>query len=939
MKSIFAYFTHKKQIKYLFVCITLIAICSLGIYANVFASVIDDSNPPILQSFTSSPSTGSFGTGIVINIYANFDEDLDLSSTMSVTLDTGGTVTLDTTNSNGCSVSSTQLCGAYTVSSGENSSDLTINTIDGGSVTDMDSTPNTNGSYSVPGGNNLGDTSSVVVDTVIPSLSSATINGAVLTLSFSKNIYNASLPEPSDFVVSVNGSPVSVSFIVVSSASLLLNFANPVSFNDTVILNYAPSTYPIKDLSGNLTDSIVNQTVDNDLTKSKATIDVPNVNSPYYSKIIGTKLYYASKNQLTDVVTVVVIDTVTDSVTKLISMPADDIVGIGGIVSVGEYVYIASSNYIYVIDSKTDTYSRISNTAAGSVFYMSVVGTKIYVNSADKNYITVIDINTNTSSTVNMSEPSHSSAVVGRKVYVNNNSFISVIDTTITGDPIVNTISGSGLVSPYFSLSKGNYLYVTSHGSDSVSIIDTRTDTVVDNISTGAGSDPQYMTLVGDKLYVANHTNHTVSVINTITNALTGTVTVGEGPYDILGVGTNVFVFNQAGYSISVIDSITDMVIKTFRTRSTSFSGSVYENQKLYVNNQGGGEGSFVIDINTLLPVNVFAPHLLSLTSPQTGHKTVGDNIVLQANFNKTLASNSKIRVILNTGRTVDLDQVSGSTLSGTYIVQSGDYTPDLSITSISTSSTYTLVSDTESTPNSNSSFYTPLSPDLTGDTSRNLGDLKNISIGTEPLTIPTGTNPYQMVTVGNYTYVANQGSNNVTIFNNTTNTVIGTTTVGSQPYGMAYNSTSKEIYVANLKGNSVSVIDADPANTGTWNTVTHTIDSTHGSYTGVEPYYVTSLGTKMYVTNNLSWTVSEIDTTTHAVTATINVGANPRGIKALGSKLYVANFGSNYGGQTQGTVSIIDTANSHAVTTINVGSGPRGVTTNGTDVYVANFN
>jgi YVTN family beta-propeller protein len=262
-----------------------------------------------------------------------------------------------------------------------------------------------------------------------------------------------------------------------------------------------------------------------------------------------------------------------------------------------------------------------------------------------------------------------------------------------------------------------------------------------------------------------------------------------------------------------------------------------------------------------------------------------------------------------------------------------------LSITSISTSSTYTLVSDTESSPNSNSSFSIHLSPDLTGDTPRNLGDLKNISVGTVPLTIPTGTNPYQMVTIGNYTYVANQGSNNVTIFNNTTNTVVGTTTVGSQPYGMAYNSTSKEIYVANLKGNSVSVIDADPANTGTWNTVTHTIDSTHGSYTGVEPYYVTSLGTKMYVTNNLSWTVSEINTTTHAVTDTINVGAYPRGIKALGSKLYVANFGSSYGGHAQGTVSIIDTTNGNSVTTINVGSGPRGVTTNGTDVYVANFN
>jgi YVTN family beta-propeller protein len=100
------------------------------------------------------------------------------------------------------------------------------------------------------------------------------------------------------------------------------------------------------------------------------------------------------------------------------------------------------------------------------------------------------------------------------------------------------------------------------------------------------------------------------------------------------------------------------------------------------------------------------------------------------------------------------------------------------------------------------------------------------------------------------------------------------------------------------------------------------------------------SLGTKIYVTNNISNTVSIIDTSTHSVTGTVNVGVSPKGIKALGSKLYVANFGSNYGGQTQqGTVSVIDTANSNSVSTINVGSGPRGVAVNGTDVYVANFN
>ena len=50
--------------------------------------------------------------------------------------------------------------------------------------------------------------------------------------------------------------------------------------------------------------------------------------------------------------------------------------------------------------------------------------------------------------------------------------------------------------------------------------------------------------------------------------------------------------------------------------------------------------------------------------------------------------------------------------------------------------------------------------------------------------------------------------------------------------------------------------------------------------------------GSKVYVTNNLSNTVSVINTATNTVTATIPVGANPFGVSVSpdGSKVYVAN-------------------------------------------------
>jgi YVTN family beta-propeller protein len=506
---------------------------------------------------------------------------------------------------------------------------------------------------------------------------------------------------------------------------------------------------------------------------------------------------------------------------------------------------------------------------------------------------------------------------------------------SFTGLNIVNDSNTCSIIhttDPQFSITLKNKLFVLGQISNNVYAIDPITNTVIATIP--VGSNPTYISSVGNKLYVNNYSDATVSVIDADTNTVIATIPVGLSTYFTTASGHKVYTNNSGSSDVSVIDTATDSVIATIPVGSgPAYSSAV--NNKVYVSN-GGSNSVSVIDTATDSVLNLCSPNLLSLTSTasNTTYTSISSPLNITANFDKSIGVGSKMHITLNTGRTVDLTTISGSTLSGTYTVQSGDYTPDLSVTSIATSSTYTFVSDTDGTPNSNSSYFVPSSPDLTGDTPRNLGDLKNIVIGTAPLTIPTGTNPYQMVSVGTYTYVANQGSNNVTIFNNTTNTVIATTTVGSQPYGMAYSTTTKEIYVANLKSNSVSVIDADPAS-GTWKQVTNTITSGMG----VEPYYVASLGTKIYVTNNLSWTVSEINTATHAVTATINVGANPRGIKALGSKLYVANFGSNYGGSSQGTVSIIDTGNSNAVTTVNVGSGPRGVTVNGTDVYVANFN
>ena len=99
----------RKATAFLMTCILLVT-PAMPLFQAVpaFAAVIDDTNAPVLQSFTSSTVNGPYGVGATVTIIANFDEDLDPGSTMTVTLDTGAVVTLNV-------VVGSTLSGTYTV--------------------------------------------------------------------------------------------------------------------------------------------------------------------------------------------------------------------------------------------------------------------------------------------------------------------------------------------------------------------------------------------------------------------------------------------------------------------------------------------------------------------------------------------------------------------------------------------------------------------------------------------------------------------------------------------------------------------------------------------------------------------------------------------------------------------------------------------------------
>ena len=181
------------------------------------------------------------------------------------------------------------------------------------------------------------------------------------------------------------------------------------------------------------------------------------------------------------------------------------------------------------------------------------------------------------------------------------------------------------------------------------------------------------------------------------------------------------------------------------------------------------------------------------------------------------------------------------------------------------------------------------------------------------------------------FAYVANHGSDTVSVIDTATNTVVATVGVGSSPVWVAVTPDGTHAYVVNQGSKSVSVID----------TATNTVEPTVITV-GLAPgaLAIAPDGKHAYVTSTLLNTVSVIDLATNTVeSAVIAVGSFPAAVAVTpdGKHVYVINSNSN-------NVSVIDTASNMVVATIPLpvtsatGDIPNAVAVSpdGTHVYVA---
>jgi YVTN family beta-propeller protein len=199
--------------------------------------------------------------------------------------------------------------------------------------------------------------------------------------------------------------------------------------------------------------------------------------------------------------------------------------------------------------------------------------------------------------------------------------------------------------------------------------------------------------------------------------------------------------------------------------------------------------------------------------------------------------------------------------------------------------------------------------------------------IPVQPFPLALAVNPDgKHVYVANYSYFA---ANPVWVIDRTTNpnTVVATPgTAGSAPLALAVNPDGKHVYVANSGSNNVSVIDT------TSNTVVATVP-----VLGPNGVAVTPNGKYVYVTKSGTVSVIDMATTPPSVVGAVRVGSNPYGVGVTpdGKHVYVAND------DVPGTVSVIDTTSNTVVATVPVGSSPVevAITPDGKHVYAGGYN
>ena len=110
---------------------------------------------------------------------------------------------------------------------------------------------------------------------MVPTLSSASVDGVALTLTFNEALDKDSVPSGSAFAVAVAGSVRTVASVSLLRSAVTLTLSSAVASGETVTVGYTAPTgagaKPLQDVAGNAVAAFANTSVTN------ATVALPTV--------------------------------------------------------------------------------------------------------------------------------------------------------------------------------------------------------------------------------------------------------------------------------------------------------------------------------------------------------------------------------------------------------------------------------------------------------------------------------------------------------------------------------------------------------------------------------------------------------------------------------------------------------------------------------------
>jgi len=241
-------------------------------------------------AWTITSASLSDGAHTLTAIAGNADGTSPASSALTVTVDTVaptlssatvGGATLTLTYGEALNGAADPAASAYTVTVGGSPVAVNAVNVDGATVTLTLASAVAQGQtvtldYTAPGSSPVQDTAgnqatalsgqtvTVAVDATAPTLSSATVSGAALTLTYDEALNGAANPAASAYTVTAGGSPVAVNAVNVDGATVTLTLATAVTRGQTVTLGYTvPGTAPVQDTAGNSAAALTTQAVIN----------------------------------------------------------------------------------------------------------------------------------------------------------------------------------------------------------------------------------------------------------------------------------------------------------------------------------------------------------------------------------------------------------------------------------------------------------------------------------------------------------------------------------------------------------------------------------------------------------------------------------------------------------------------------------------------------